>query len=66
VYGYRWLDAMSHEYMHYLIMKLTSNKALSGSMRGLPSTRRRTGEAGRPTFHRFIKRFSRVPWPMEG
>ena len=27
VYGYRWLDAMSHEYMHYLIMKLTSNKA---------------------------------------
>lgn len=27
VYGYRWLDAISHEYMHYLIMKLTSNKA---------------------------------------
>jgi tetratricopeptide (TPR) repeat protein len=27
VYGYRWLDAMSHEYMHYLIMKLTSNRA---------------------------------------
>jgi tetratricopeptide (TPR) repeat protein len=27
VYGYRWLDAMSHEYMHYVIMKLTSNKA---------------------------------------
>jgi tetratricopeptide (TPR) repeat protein len=27
VYGYRWLDAVSHEYMHYLIMKLTSNKA---------------------------------------
>ena len=27
VYGYRWLDAISHEYMHYLIVKLTSNKA---------------------------------------
>jgi len=27
VYGYRWLDSMSHEYMHYLIMKLTGNKA---------------------------------------
>jgi len=27
VYGYRWLDSMSHEYMHYLIMKLTANKA---------------------------------------
>jgi tetratricopeptide (TPR) repeat protein len=27
VYGYRWLDAISHEYMHYLIMKVTSNRA---------------------------------------
>ncbi len=27
VYGYRWLDALSHEYMHYLIIKLTSNRA---------------------------------------
>ncbi len=27
VHGYRWLDAISHEYMHYLIMKLTANKA---------------------------------------
>ena len=27
VYGYRWLDAISHEFMHYLIVKLTSNKA---------------------------------------
>jgi len=27
VYGYRWLDAISHEYVHYLIVKLTSNKA---------------------------------------
>jgi len=27
VYGYRWLDAISHEYIHYLIVKLTSNKA---------------------------------------
>jgi tetratricopeptide (TPR) repeat protein len=27
VYGYRWLDAISHEYMHYLIMKLSANKA---------------------------------------
>ncbi len=27
VYGYRWLDAISHEYMHYLIMKLTGNGA---------------------------------------
>jgi len=27
VYGYRWLDALSHEYLHYLIMKLTRNKA---------------------------------------
>jgi tetratricopeptide (TPR) repeat protein len=27
VFGYRWLDAISHEYIHYLIVKLTSNKA---------------------------------------
>jgi len=27
VHGYRWLDAISHEYMHYLIVKITSNKA---------------------------------------
>jgi tetratricopeptide (TPR) repeat protein len=27
VHGYRWLDAISHEYMHYMIMKLTVNKA---------------------------------------
>ena len=27
VHGYRWLDAISHEYMHYLIFKMTENKA---------------------------------------
>jgi len=27
VHGYRWLDAISHEYMHYLIFELTKNKA---------------------------------------
>lgn len=27
VYGYRFLDALSHEYLHYLIMKVTANKA---------------------------------------
>ena len=27
VHGYRWLDAISHEYMHHLIIKLTANKA---------------------------------------
>jgi Flp pilus assembly protein TadD len=27
VYGYRWLDSLSHEYLHYLIMKVTGNKA---------------------------------------
>jgi tetratricopeptide (TPR) repeat protein len=27
VHGYRWLDAISHEYMHYLIFKMTGNKA---------------------------------------
>ena len=27
MHGYRWLDAISHEYMHYLIVKLTANKA---------------------------------------
>lgn len=27
VHGYRWLDALSHEYLHFLIMKLTGNKA---------------------------------------
>ncbi len=27
VRGYRWLDAISHEYMHYLIMKMTANRA---------------------------------------
>jgi len=27
VYGYRWLDAISHEYFHYLIVRMTANKA---------------------------------------
>ncbi|MEW6672296.1 MAG: tetratricopeptide repeat protein [Thermodesulfobacteriota bacterium] len=27
IHGYRWLDAVSHEYMHYLIMKMTANHA---------------------------------------
>jgi tetratricopeptide (TPR) repeat protein len=27
VYGYRYLDALSHEYLHYLIVKLSTNKA---------------------------------------
>lgn len=27
IYGYRWLDAVSHEFMHYLIVKLTANNA---------------------------------------
>ncbi len=27
VHGYRWLDSISHEYMHYMITKLTANKA---------------------------------------
>jgi tetratricopeptide (TPR) repeat protein len=27
VYGYRWLDAISHEFMHYMIVRLTANKA---------------------------------------
>jgi tetratricopeptide (TPR) repeat protein len=27
VYGYRWLDAISHELMHYVIVRLTANRA---------------------------------------
>jgi tetratricopeptide (TPR) repeat protein len=27
VHGYRWLDAISHEYIHYLIVRMTANKA---------------------------------------
>jgi tetratricopeptide (TPR) repeat protein len=27
MHGYRWLDAISHEYVHYLIVKLTANRA---------------------------------------
>ena len=27
VHGYRWLDAISHEYMHLLILRVTSNMA---------------------------------------
>jgi len=27
MHGYRWLDAISHEYMHYLIVKMTANHA---------------------------------------
>ncbi len=27
VHGYRWLDAISHEYMHYMITKLSANAA---------------------------------------
>ena len=27
VYGYRYLDALSHEYLHYVIMKVSANRA---------------------------------------
>ncbi len=27
VYGYRWMDSLSHEYLHYLIIKVPANKA---------------------------------------
>jgi tetratricopeptide (TPR) repeat protein len=27
MHGYRWLDAISHEYLHYLIVKMTGNNA---------------------------------------
>lgn len=27
VHGYRWLDAISHEYIHFLIVRMTANKA---------------------------------------
>ena len=27
MHGYRWMDAISHEYMHYLIVKMTANNA---------------------------------------
>jgi tetratricopeptide (TPR) repeat protein len=27
VHGYRWLDAISHEYMHYMITKMSANRA---------------------------------------
>jgi tetratricopeptide (TPR) repeat protein len=27
VHGYRWLDAISHEYMHYLIVRMTEDRA---------------------------------------
>jgi tetratricopeptide (TPR) repeat protein len=27
IHGYRWLDAISHEYLHYLIFKMTTNRA---------------------------------------
>jgi hypothetical protein len=48
VYGYRWLDAISHEYMHYLIVKLTSNKAPIWFHEGLANMRRRGGEMVHP------------------
>jgi tetratricopeptide (TPR) repeat protein len=48
VHGYRWLDAISHEYMHYLIIKLTANKAPIWFHEGLAKyseTRWRNGES---------------------
>ncbi len=48
VHGYRWLDAVSHEYMHYLILKLTANKAPIWFHEGLAKyseTRWRNGES---------------------
>jgi tetratricopeptide (TPR) repeat protein len=27
VHGYRWLDAISHEYMHYVILKMSADRA---------------------------------------
>ena len=48
VHGYRWLDAISHEYMHYLIIRLTANKAPIWFHEGLAKyseTRWRNGES---------------------
>ena len=65
VHGYRWLDAISHEYMHYLIVKLTSNKAPIWFHEGLSVVRRNPlGETGRPTFPRLTEPCWPKPWPM--
>ncbi len=48
VHGYRWLDAISHEYMHYLIIRLTANKApiwFHEGMAKYSETRWRNGES---------------------
>ena len=59
VYGYRWLDAISHEYMHYLIVKMTSNKAPIWFHEGLAKyeeTRWRNGPS-------YLSPFTRPSWP---
>ena len=57
VHGYRWLDAISHEYMHYLIVKMTSNNAPIWFHEGLAKheeTRWRGGPAYLSSFYQTL------------
>jgi len=57
VHGYRWLDAISHEYMHFLIVKMTSNNAPIWFHEGLAKheeTRWRNGPAYLSSFYQTL------------
>ncbi len=57
VHGYRWLDAISHEYMHYLIFKLTKNKApiwFHEGMAKFEETRWRNGPSYLSSFYQTL------------
>lgn len=57
IHGYRWLDAISHEYMHYLIVKMTANKAPIWFHEGLAKyeeTRWRNGPSYLSSFYQTL------------
>jgi len=70
VHGYRWLDSVSHEYLHYLIMKVTANKAPIWFHEGLAKyeeTRWRGGPSYLSPLHqtllsRAVSRGSLIEW----
>ena len=66
VQGYRWLDAISHEYQHYMIMNLSANRAPIWFHEGWPRTRRPGGAAQNRPFPASTRRSLRGPSSRTG
>jgi tetratricopeptide (TPR) repeat protein len=47
-YGYRWVDTLAHEYLHYLLVRLTANQAPIWVQEGVASYLEAAWKTGKP------------------